>query len=213
MTSPSDHQRPEERAEDAARDLADRGQKVTARAVRQAAGVSMTIAAAAARAWNDAMAEDDEIQVPAVPGDVIGRFEAIWSDAYRAAVSVVSPERDRLAADLAAAQDEISGLTHDVATLEKDHADALAALRREHDEDTTAWKRELDEAVTERDQARESLTVAEGSITEMTLKLRETELRAEAAERERDDLRDNLQKQIAALLERTPGAPAEPGKQ
>lgn len=213
MTSPSDHQRPEERAEDAARDLADRGQKVTARAVRRAAGVSMTIAAAAARAWNDAMAEDDEIQVPAVPGDVIGRFEAIWSDTYRAAVSVVSPERDRLAADLAAAQDEISGLTHDVATLEKDHADALAALRREHDEDTTAWKRELDEAVTERDQARESLTVTEGSITEMTLKLRETELRAEAAERERDDLRDNLQKQIAALLERTPGAPAEPGKQ
>lgn len=193
MTSPSDHQRPEERAEAAARDLADRGQKVTARAVRQAAGVSMTIAAAAARAWNDAMAEDDEIQVPAVPGDVIGRFEAIWADAYRAAVAVVSPERDRLAADLAAAQDEISGLTHDV--------------------DTTAWKNDLVETVAERDRARESLGAAEGSITEMTLKLRETELRAEAAERERDDLRDNLQKQIAALLERTPGPPAAPEKQ
>src|SRR5690625_2027948 len=88
---------PEDRAEAAARDLADRGQAVTARAVRKAAGVRMTVAAAAARAWREATRDRAEVEVPEVPADVSARLAAVWADAYRAAISVVAPERDRLA--------------------------------------------------------------------------------------------------------------------
>jgi hypothetical protein len=89
---------PEQRAEAAARDLADRGQRVTARAVREQAGVMMSVANAAARAWREATEEDTGLHVPEVPDDVRGRLSAIWADAYRAAHATVTPERDQLAA-------------------------------------------------------------------------------------------------------------------
>src|SRR5699024_11846122 len=47
MTDHRDTPTPEDRAEANARDLADRGMAVTARAVREAAGVRMAVAAAA----------------------------------------------------------------------------------------------------------------------------------------------------------------------
>ena len=100
-------QTPEERAEAAARELADTGRAVTARAVREAAGVRMTVAASVAKAWNEATTEDTAVPVPEVPADVQGRFEAMWADAYRAAWDAVAPQRDRL-------QVEVEQLTKDV---------------------------------------------------------------------------------------------------
>lgn len=91
-----EQQTPEGRAEAAARELADTGRAVTARAVREAAGVRMTVAAAVAKAWNEATTEDTVVAVPEIPADVQGRLEAIWADAYRAAWDAVTPERDRL---------------------------------------------------------------------------------------------------------------------
>src|SRR5699024_7254548 len=91
-----EQQTPEERAEAAARELADTGRAVTARAVREAAGVRMTVAAAEAKAWNEATTEDAVVQVSEVRDDVLARWEAIWSDAYRAAWDAVAIERDRL---------------------------------------------------------------------------------------------------------------------
>ena len=51
MIEQPESQTPEDRAEAAARDLADRGLAVTARAVREAAKVRMTVASEVARAW------------------------------------------------------------------------------------------------------------------------------------------------------------------
>jgi len=102
-----EQQTPEERAEAAARELADTGRAVTARAVREAAGVRMTLAAAVAKAWNAATIEDTAVPVPEVPADVQGRLEAMWADAYRAAWDAVAPQRDRL-------QLEVEHLTKDV---------------------------------------------------------------------------------------------------
>src|SRR5699024_8327714 len=91
-----EQQTPEERAEAAARELADTGRAVTARAVREASGVRMTVAAALAKAWNEATTEDAVVQVPEMPADVQVGLEAIWADAYRAAWDAVAQERDRL---------------------------------------------------------------------------------------------------------------------
>jgi len=99
-------QTPEERAEAAARELADTGRAVTARAVREAAGVRMTLAAAVAKAWNAATIEDTAVPVPEVPADVQGRLEAMWADAYRAAWDAAAPQLDRL-------QLEVEHLTKD----------------------------------------------------------------------------------------------------
>lgn len=99
-------QTPEERAEAAARELADTGRAVTARAVRESAGVRMTVATSVAKAWNEATTEDTAVPVPEVPTDVQGRFEAMWADAYRAAWDAVAPQRDRL-------QVEVEQLTKD----------------------------------------------------------------------------------------------------
>src|SRR5699024_3701442 len=116
----------EVRAEAAARDLADRGVPVTARAVREAAGVRMAVAAEAARAWREATATESREPVPEVPEDVRGRLTAIWADAYRAAVAAVSPERDRFAAEVESLSGEVEALTETVGEVEAER-DAQAA--------------------------------------------------------------------------------------
>lgn len=68
---------PEARAEQAARDLSDRGLAVTARAVRASAGVRMVVAVATAKAWKEAETEQEREVIPAVPEDVQGRLSAI----------------------------------------------------------------------------------------------------------------------------------------
>lgn len=169
---------PEARAEAAARDLADRGQAVTARAVREAAGVRMTVAADAARAWREAQAEDTEVQVPEVPADVRGRLDAIWADAYRAAITAVRPERDRLAVEVEELRAEVDALTatvEEVETERDDHATRLEAAGQERDT-----------AVSEHAAA--------------TARAERAEDRAKAAEAERD----RLDQQIRALIARIP---------
>lgn len=110
---------PEERAESAARDLADRGLAVTARAVRDAAGVRMAIAADAARAWREATVDQNEIEVPDMPDDVRGRLGAIWADSYRAAHAALSPERDQLASTVEELRVEVEALTAAVSEVEE----------------------------------------------------------------------------------------------
>lgn len=126
---------PEDRAEAAARDLADRGLAVTARAVREEAGVRMAVAAATARAWKQAAAEEDKrgVTVPDVPEDVHSRLTAIWADAYRMAWATLVPERDRLAEQVATLDTEVEALTGAVTEVEaeRDQATATAAARIE----------------------------------------------------------------------------------
>lgn len=172
---------PEARAEAAARDLADRGQAVTARAVREAAGVRMTVAADAARAWRDAQADDTEIQVPDVPADVRGRLDAIWADAYRAAITAVTPERDRLAVEVDELRGEVDALTATVEEVETERDDhATRAEKAEKDRATAASER-----------------------AEATARADRAEDRAKAAEAERDRLDQQMRALIARLPETT----------
>lgn len=169
---------PEDRAESAARDLADRGIAVTARAVRDAAGVRMTVAADAARAWREAAAERSEVTVPDVPEDVQGRMAAIWSDAYRSAHSLLSPERDQLASEVEQLRGEVDGLTTAVADVE--------AERDEHAERAVVAEQAGEAKRVEAEQAVARATRAEEHVV--------------AVEAERD----RLAAQIAALIERIP---------
>lgn len=137
MSEQLDAQTPEDRAEATARDLADRGKAVTARAVREAAGVRMTVAAAAARAWREATAEDSEVEVPEVPEDVTARLAAVWADAYRAAVASVTPERDRLAAEVEELRGEVEALTTTVSEVEDEREKVTQQLHTAQDDQST----------------------------------------------------------------------------
>lgn len=137
MTDQLDTQTPEDRAEATARDLADRGKAVTARAVREVAGVRMTVAAAAAKAWREATAEQSEVEVPEVPEDVSARMAAVWADAYRAAVATVTPERDRLAADVDELRGEVEALTTTVTEVEDERDQATQQLHTAQDDQAT----------------------------------------------------------------------------
>lgn len=169
---------PEDRAEAAARDLADRGRPVTARAVREAAGVRMTVAADAARAWKEATAERNNLEIPEMPSDVSGRLAAIWADAYRAAHGTVSQERDHLAAEVANLREEVEALTDTVSEVEAERdAESDRARALESKRATAAQSR--DEALSRAARAEEQIA-------------------AVSAER------DRLATQITALIERIP---------
>lgn len=151
-----EQQTPEERAEAAARELADTGRAVTARAVREAAGVRMTVAASVAKAWNEATTEDAVVPVPEMPADVQGRLEAIWADAYRAAWDAVAPERDRLRV-------EVEQLTKD--------AQAYIADLHEADQTEQTLRDEIDQAnlraTTAEADARTAVEQAQHEVAEM----------------------------------------------
>lgn len=137
MSDQLDTQTPEDRAEATARDLADRGKAVTARAVREAAGVRMTVAAAAARAWREATADSAEVEVPEVPEDVTARFAAIWADAYRTAVAAVTPERNQLAAEVEELRGEVEALTTTVSEVEDERDQVTQQLHTAQDDQAT----------------------------------------------------------------------------
>ncbi|GAA4350262.1 hypothetical protein GCM10023165_37640 [Variovorax defluvii] len=173
-----ENQTPEVRAEQAARDLADRGMAVTARAVREAAGVRMVVAAATAKAWNAAAAEQDHEVIPDVPEDVQGRLSAIWADAYRAALAAVTPERDRLATEVEELRGEVDALTATVADVETERDERAARLDKTEQERASV--------VSARDDA--------------VVRASRAEDRAEAAEAERD----RVSEQMRALIARIP---------
>lgn len=154
---------PEARAEAAARDLADTGRAVSARAVRTAAGVSMAVAAAAAKAWKEAQEEDAAIEVPAVPEDVQGRLAAIWADAYRAAAETLTPERDQLKAQVQELTEAVSDLESDVAGVEEERDTALSHVETV---EKAAAKTEaaVRQEVTE---LREKLAKSEGQVEQL----------------------------------------------
>lgn len=171
----TEDQSPEARAEAAARDLADTGRAVTARAIREVAKVRMAVASATAKAWNDAASEDDHETIPAVPEDVTGRLEAIWADAYRAALAAVTPERDQLRSDVDALRVEVEGLTADVETVEA----------------------ERDTATTQADTLRKELAEAKAEAEKWSTEAAKHEAALSAVR----DQHDKLNERITTLLE------------
>lgn len=174
-------QTPEERAGAAARDLADTGRAVTARAVREIAGVRMTVAATVAKAWNDTTNEDATVPIPDVPEDVQGRLQAIWADAYRAAVDTVAPQRDRL-------QLEVEHLTKDAQAY---IADLHAAEETEH-----ALRTELDQAAQRATKAEADAATAIEQAQQQAAEIRG---RAEQLEQENTRLNHLIDERLSKL--------------
>jgi chromosome segregation ATPase len=144
----SDQQTPEARAEAAARDLQDTGRAVTARAIRETAKVRMAVAAATAKAWNDAARDDHQETIPAVPEDVTGRLEAIWADSYRAALALITPERDQLQVEVETLRTEVEGLTSDVEAVEVER-DSVTTRAESLEQELTAAQAEAERWATE----------------------------------------------------------------
>lgn len=180
ISEPQTTRTPEERAEDAALALADQGKAVTARAVREAAGVRMTVAAAAASSWRQAQEESTQVEVPPMPEDVRKRMDAAWAEAYRTAVEAVSPERDRLADEVTRLDKEVGLLTGNVVDLET----------------------QLDNLGEDLDAARQHSADVEQRAIKAETEAREAALRAQTAE----DERERTAKQLEALIAKLPEA-------
>ena len=132
----SQQQSPEQRATEAAEALAAEGASVTARAVRERSGVRMTVAAEAARSWNEQEAQEES--VPKIPEVVQVRLEAAWREAVKTArgefaearagwqgrVDEVASDRDALAKEVEAVEAERDQANHDLEGLrEQAHAE------------------------------------------------------------------------------------------
>jgi hypothetical protein len=109
---------PQERAMEAAEQLAAEGRAVTARAVRELAHVSMDVAAPVAKSWNDQQVQARE--VPAVPDLVRVRMDALWREAFEAARAQHQAERDGWAANIKALKAERDDTIADTIKVEKE---------------------------------------------------------------------------------------------
>lgn len=181
-----------ERAVTAAEALSAEGAAVTARAVRSRAQVSMTVAAAAAREWNQSEAEASA--VPEVPEAVSRRFDAVWRDAVIAARGEYERAKDGWNAAIEAARAERDESAELADRLEGE----LAAVRNQAKQDAA-------EAVSARQELGEQLAVA-------TSRADRAEARAEALAEERDRLIRERDKALS--LAKAPEAPTKrPGRE
>ncbi|WP_394255430.1 DNA-binding protein [Pseudoclavibacter helvolus] len=130
------------RAKRAVDDLAAAGLAVTARAVRERAGVRMGVAADAARAHAEDVAAAGAI--PEIPEAVAGRLEAVWREAVMAA-------RGEHA-------DAVTGWTQRLEDAHAERDDAAAELDR--------VETLLASTVTERDEALTDLATARSEVME-----------------------------------------------
>lgn len=193
---------PEERAEDAARDLSDRGQRVTARAVRELAGVQMSVANNAAKAWNEALSTD-AVDIPEVPNDVQGRLAGIWADAYRAAYYAVTPERDRLAAQIKELRNEYDSLVNEFTDLESEYKTAIDAKEEALEKMETAKEEASEEMETLRDTVAKLKDANRTANREHETLTKEINRLHKQIESEKDD-RLRLEDRLALLIKRIP---------
>ena len=65
------------------------------------------------------------------------RLAAVWADAYRAAVATVTPERDKLAAEVEELRAEVEALTATVAEVEDERDQLTQQLHTAEDDQST----------------------------------------------------------------------------
>lgn len=203
----AEQQTPEQRAGEAAEALAAGRTAVTARAVRERSGVRMSVAAEAARLWNEREAQTEAVPEP--PAVVEARFVALWREAvavargefaeartgWEATVEQAHAERDAAVEDVERAEaerDALAGRLEDAGRL---HASAYEALTVARDEARA-------ETVTTREQGAAAEDRSREGMAEQRSRADKAEARAEAVtgERdrllaERDELRDANRKQ------------------
>ena len=171
MSDPTTAPSAEEKAARAAEELAAEGKQVTNRAVRERAGVSMAVAAQAARVWNERAAELEN--VPDLPDDVRARFQGIWRAAYIAAREEFDESRAAWVSRYEASQQDVDALTKSVAELEEQlareqeqaHQAQRAATKELIEAQTRAAKAEgaLQAVTAERDRLLAELESARGT--------------------------------------------------
>lgn len=121
-------QTPEDRAAAAAEILAAEGVPVTARAVRERSGVRMSLAAEAARAWNDQ--QSTEQAVPEAPPAVQARFTALWREAVAFARAEFAEARAGWQEKISKAEQERNDMADDLGKAEDDRDKALKAVTK-----------------------------------------------------------------------------------
>lgn len=188
QTTPEDDKQAtaEQKAAEAAEALGSEGAAVTARAVRARSGVRMTVAAEAARTWNEA--EANAAVVPDPPAAVETRFAALWREAVTAARAEHAEAKAGWQAKLDQSDAERRTLAEEVEQLEGERDEA----RNERDE----ANRETDRL---REQGAAAASTAAEALAEQRSRADRAEARAEAVERERDRL---LQERQGLLAER-----------
>jgi len=153
-----------DRAFEAAVALDAEGLAVTARAVRERAGVRMAVASQAAREW--VRQRVDSEGVPEIPEVVMVRFTGLWREAFLAAQGSFEVERDGWLRQLDKGRGELSQLQIAMDELESEYEHASGRLHNlETDQD--ALRSEIDslrgELASERERAREAEQRAAGA--------------------------------------------------
>lgn len=141
-------QTPIQRAEAAAEELAAAGEAVTGRSVRAAAGVKMTVAVEAARAWNEREAREG--QVPDMPPAAAARATGMWREAYTLA-------RDQFAAERTGWEGRIEALRQDMAYLDNVYRSCIARSEAQveaHEAEADRLREDVRELRTRLDQER-----------------------------------------------------------
>ncbi len=121
-----------ERARIAADELTAAGETVTARAVRETAGVSMTVAAQVAREWKTSA--EAERAIPEIPKRVQVRVEGLWKEAIDTVRDEFEAERQGWQQRLEETVEERDELIKDVATLETKVGELQALLETTREE-------------------------------------------------------------------------------
>ena len=129
-----EQQTAEQKAAEAAASLAAEGASVTARMVRERAGVNMKAAGEAARAWNEEQAA--AAQAPELPQSVLTRVQGVWIEALSVASAAFESDRQGWDAQRQVVAAEVERLEDDVATVEAERdaaREAGAVLQAELD--------------------------------------------------------------------------------
>jgi len=189
MSRPS----PADRARQAAEALAAAGQAVTARAVKQRAGVMTDVAALAARMWNDEQAA--AVAVPPVPEAWAARVEALWPAAYAVA-------REQFA-------DERAGLLARLASTEVERDELLADMDRA-EEATAQARQEAATAAQKAERAEEDLKAARDAYRALERSTADELRAAETARAAAEGLVEGLRAALAALQPAPTSAPSHP---
>jgi uncharacterized protein YPO0396 len=180
---------PEARALAAAEKLAAQGKTVSARAVREAAGVGLAVASTAARTWKE-KAQQDAVQAPAIPDAVMQRFAVLWADVYAAAAEAFSAERTALKSEIKDLTEERDAFMEDVTAVEEERdtlASELDAVAKQAEEAASALRDDLARERSRADKAEGATDAWKAERVRMDANL--------------DDLRRQVE-QLAADLER-----------
>jgi len=175
-------QTPEQRAAEAAEQLGAEGTPVTARAVRERSGVRMTVAAEAARVWNEREAQAET--VPDAPPAVQARFVALWREAVTVAREEFAEARAGWRTRIEQVEGERQALAEEVAQIEAERDTVRGELTAAHHAATAA------------------AAAAAHDLLEVRSRADRAEARADTVEAERDRLiieRDRLLTERDAL--------------